>query len=70
MVAIFKSDSVHLEKKKKDVFTMKIQWEGPTKSFWVNFPLQKMDIVKQQFDGKNKLYTIEAKSIVTLKLFR
>jgi hypothetical protein len=69
MVAIFKSDSVHLEKKKKDVFTMKIQWEGPTKSFWVNFPLQKMDIVKQQFDGKNKLYTIEAKSIVTLKTF-
>jgi hypothetical protein len=69
MTVIYKSDTVNLEKIKKNTFTMKINDEAPTKSFWVNFPLQKMDIIKQQSDGKNKLYTIKAKSIVPLKDF-
>ena len=69
MTVIYKSDTVNLEKINKNMFTMKIDDEAPTKSFWVNFPLQKMDIVKQHFDGKNKLYTIKAKSIKTLKEF-
>ena len=69
MTYIYKTPSVSLKKVAKN-WELIVEWEGPKRRFWINFPFPLLKIIKQKKVGDiKKIFTISAKSIVPLRVF-
>lgn len=67
---IYKTESVQLEKSRKDEWMLTINWEGDKKKFWINFPWPLLYVTKQEkIDDEKKRFYIRAKTVQTMKTF-
>jgi hypothetical protein len=64
-----KYSKTKIEKKSKNTFVITINFKGPNKKFWVNFPWSLFKIIKKEDIGNERQFTIEASSIQTLPQF-
>ena len=70
MRVVYHNNQTKLEKKSKDTWNLTVNWEGPTKKFWINFPYPLLKIIKQTKVKDNyKQFTIKAESIKSLASF-
>jgi len=69
MTFVYKTSTVGLKKVGKD-WDLTVEWEGPKRKFWINFPFPLLKIIKQEKIGDiRKTFKIRATSIKTLESF-
>jgi len=71
MRVVYHNNQTKLEKKSKDTWNLTVNWEGPTKKFWINFPYPLLKIIKQtnNINDSYKQFTIKAESVKSLASF-
>ena len=71
MLVVYHNNQTKLEKKSKDTWNLTVNWEGPTKKFWINFPYPLLKIIKQpnNINDSYKQFTIKAESVKSLASF-
>ena len=69
MTVIYETSTVKLEKVKDQEYRLTVQWEGPHKRFWINFPFNLLKVIGKSSPSAvtgRRVFSIRAKSIQTL----
>ena len=67
---IYHTKTVNLEKRNKDEWTLTVDWHGPMRKFWTNFPFPLLRIISQdKVSDVRKRFVLKAESVKTLATF-